>query len=65
MRSEFEEAPEGLGVVAFLHEPARGLGAEEDAEEKGDRGQEGGAELEAPGDLAGILESGRFSQYEG
>jgi hypothetical protein len=40
-----------------LHEPARRLGAEEDADREDEGGNERGAELQAPCDLGNVLDN--------
>src|SRR3569833_66535 len=47
-----EERSPGLGVLLLLEKPSRTLGAHEDEEHQGDGGDEGGCELETPGDVA-------------
>lgn len=47
-----------LLVLALLHEPSRGFGAEEDQDGKRDGGDECGSELESPGDRSDVLDDG-------
>lgn len=55
MGSKFAHGAESLSVSAMLHEPTRGLGAEEYADSQDEGWDEGGAQLESPGDIAGVL----------
>lgn len=48
---------ESLGDLAVLHEPAGGLGAEEDANHEDEGGDEGRTELETPGNGTDILDN--------
>ena len=50
--SEPDERGEGVLVSALLHQPTGRLGAEENEEDQGNGGDEGTADLEAPGDVA-------------
>lgn len=56
MGSEAAHGSEGLGVLALLHEPTRGLGAEEDAAEEDEGRDKGRAELKTPGDATDVLD---------
>jgi hypothetical protein len=47
---------EALGDLPVLHEPTGRLGAEEDTGAENEGGNEGGAQLETPCDVAGVLD---------
>lgn len=47
---------EPLGVFPVLHEPTGRLGAEVDADAEDEGGDEGGAELETPGNVTGVFD---------
>lgn len=46
-----------LLITTLLHVPPRRLGAEIDEEDEGDGGEEGGAELQTPGDITDFVEN--------
>lgn len=54
--SQTEERVECLVVLSVLHEPTRRFGGEPDTEHEDESGNESGAELKTPGNLAGILD---------
>lgn len=41
----------------MLHEPTRRLGTKEDANAEDERGDEGGTELQAPGDATSVFDN--------
>jgi hypothetical protein len=43
-------------MLAVLHEPTRGLGAEEDTDEEDERWDEGRTKLETPGNGTNVLD---------
>lgn len=54
--SQTEERVECLVVLSVLHEPTRRFRGEPDTEHEDESGNESGAELKTPGNLAGILD---------
>lgn len=48
----------GLGVAALLHQPTGRLGTHEDHDGERDGGDEGGSELQAPGNVADVFDGG-------
>jgi hypothetical protein len=56
--SEPLEGGEGLLVSTLLHEPSRGLGAEEDEDGERDSGNESRTELKSPSDISNVLDNG-------
>lgn len=57
MRSQPLHRSEPLGMLPMLHQPTRRLGAEKDTNTEEKRRDKGGAELQAPGDSAGVLDN--------
>ena len=62
--SQSLELVECLLVLALLHEPSRGLGAEEDQDSKRDGGDECGTELKSPCDSPDILDNCVGTDYK-
>lgn len=56
VRAQLAHRLVALGQLAMLHEPTGGLGAEVDTDGEDEGGDEGRAELEAPGDFSRVLD---------
>lgn len=54
--TDLQEGLEGLGVSPVLHQPTGRFRAKVDTDDEDKGGDEGGSELQAPGDIAGVFD---------